>query len=93
VLYTISSRRGRRPAVPEKIAKFMKKFLLGLIAVAAVLLPMSQNAQAHVYYHHYWGGYHYAYGHRYWHHGYWYGGFWHAPYWAYGPGPVIIVAP
>jgi len=25
----------------------MKKFLLGLIAVAAVYLPLSQNAQAH----------------------------------------------
>jgi hypothetical protein len=25
----------------------MKKFLLGLIAVAAVFLPLSQNAQAH----------------------------------------------
>jgi hypothetical protein len=78
----------------------MKKFLLGLIAVVAVLLPMSQKAEAHVYYHHYWGGYHhywggyhYAYGHRYWHHGYWYGGIWYPPYWAWGPGPVVIVAP
>ena len=44
----------------------MKKFLLGLSAVAALLLPLSQNAQAHwvVYHHVYWH-------HHYWHHGYW----------------------
>ena len=70
----------------------MKKFLLGLIAVAAILLPLSQNASAHWgYYHHY----HYAYGHhRYWHHGYWYGGYWHPGYWYGYPGPVtVVVAP
>jgi hypothetical protein len=52
--------------------QFMKKFLLGLIAVAAVLLPLSQNAQAH------WGYYHRYYGdhHAYWHHRYWYSGYW-----------------
>ena len=74
----------------------MKKFLLGLIAVAAVLLPLSQNAQAHwVYYHHYYHGYHYAYWHhRYWHHGYWYAGCWYPGYWAGYPGPVtVVVAP
>ena len=74
----------------------MKKFLLGLIAVAAVLLPLSQNAQAHwVYYHHYYHGYHYAYWHhRYWHHGYWYAGSWYPGYWAGYPGPVtVVVAP
>jgi len=74
----------------------MKKFLLGLIAVAAVLLPLSQNAQAHwVYYHHYDHGYHYAYWHhRYWHHGYWYAGCWYPGYWAGYPGPVtVVVAP
>jgi hypothetical protein len=71
--------------------QYMKKFLLGLIAVAAVLLPLSQNAQAHWgYYHHYYG-YHHAYWHRSWHGGYWYGGFWHPGYW-YG-GPVVVVAP
>jgi hypothetical protein len=74
----------------------MKKFLLGLIAVAAVLLPLSQNAQAHWgYYHHYYHGYHYAYWHhRYWHHGYWYAGYWYPGYWAGYPGPVtVVVAP
>ena len=74
----------------------MKKFLLGLIAVAAVLLPLSQNAQAHwVYYHHYYHGYHYAYWHhRYWHHGYWYAGCWYPGYWVGYPGPVtVVVAP
>jgi hypothetical protein len=74
----------------------MKKFLLDLIAVAAVLLPLSQNAQAHwVYYHHYYHGYHYAYWHhRYWHHGYWYAGYWYPGYWAGYPGPVtVVVAP
>jgi hypothetical protein len=74
----------------------MKKFLLGLIAVAAVLLPLSQNAQAHwVYYHHYYHGYHYAYWHhRYWHNGYWNDGCWYPGYWAGYPGPVtVVVAP
>jgi hypothetical protein len=74
----------------------MRKFLLGLIAVAAVLLPLSQNAQAHwVYYHHYYHGYHYAYWHhRYWHHGYWNDGCWYPGYWAGYPGPVtVVVAP
>jgi len=42
----------------------MKKFLLGLIAVAAVFLPLSQNAQAH------WVHYVYVYHHVYWHHHY-----------------------
>jgi len=67
----------------------MRKFLLGLIAVAAVLLPLSQNAEAHWgYYHRYYGGYH----HAYWHHGYWYAGGWHPGY-CY-PGPVtVVVAP
>jgi hypothetical protein len=66
----------------------MRKFLLGLIAVAAVLLPFSQNAQAHWgYYHHYCGGYH----HAYWYHRYWHGGFWNSRYWY--PGPMVVVAP
>jgi hypothetical protein len=69
----------------------MKKFLLGLIAVAAVLLPLGQNAQAH------WGyyrhcGYRHAYWHRAWHGGYWYGGFWHPGYWYSGP-VAVVVAP
>ena len=69
----------------------MRKFLLGLIAIAAVLLPLSQNAQA------YWGHYyHRAYYHPYWHHRYWHGGYWNAGFWhpgcwAVGPGPVVIV--
>jgi hypothetical protein len=69
----------------------MRKFLLGLIAVAAVLLPLSQNAQAHWYYH----GYHYGYWHhRYWHNGYWYAGYWHPGCWVGYPGPVtVVVAP
>jgi hypothetical protein len=66
----------------------MKKFLLGFIAVAAVLLPLSQKAEAH------WGYYHHYYGYHSWHrgpwhHGYWYGGYWHPAYW----GPVVVVAP
>jgi hypothetical protein len=71
----------------------MRKFLLGLIAIAAVLLPLSQNAQAHWgYYHHYYGGYRHAYWHhRYWHGGFWTGGYWHPGYWY--PGPVVVVAP
>ena len=60
----------------------MKKFLLGLIALGAVFLPLSQNAQArwvvyrkvyvyrHVYVHHHL-----------WHHGYWYAGLWHPGFW------------
>ena len=64
----------------------MKKFILSLIAVIAVLLPLSQKAEAHwVYYRHpYWH-------HRYWHHGYWYAGFWHPGYWSYYGGPTIII--
>jgi hypothetical protein len=71
----------------------MKRFLLGLIAVAAVLLPLSQNAQAH------WGYYHRSYGyhrtywqHRYWHSGYRYAGYWHPGYWYSGP-VTVVVAP
>jgi hypothetical protein len=41
----------------------MKKFLLGFIAVAAVLLPLSQKAEAH------WGYYHHYYGYHSWHRG------------------------
>ena len=61
---------------------FMKKFLLSLLGVAAVLLPLSQNAQAHPYYYHPYYGEHHAYmHHRFWHHGYWYAGYWHPGYW------------
>jgi hypothetical protein len=66
---------------------FMKKFLLSLVAVAVVLLPLSQNAQAHWGYYHHYGYWH----HRYWHHGYWFAGYWHPGYWH--PGPVIVIAP
>ena len=60
--------------------ELMKNFLLGLSTVVAVLLPLSQNAQAKwVYYRKV-----YVYRHVYWHHqhhGYWYAGFWHPGYW------------
>jgi hypothetical protein len=49
--------------------ELMKKFLLGLIAVAAVFLPLSQNAQAH------WVHYVYVYHHVYWHQHYWHHGY------------------
>jgi hypothetical protein len=64
----------------------MKKLILSLIAVGAVLLPLSQKAEAHpVYYHHpYWH-------HRYWHHGYWYAGYWHPGFWGYYGWPTIII--
>jgi hypothetical protein len=65
----------------------MKTYLLRLIAVAAVFLPLSQNAQADWgYYHHYYG-----YHHAYWHHGYWYAGHWHPGYWYPGPVTVVVV--
>jgi hypothetical protein len=72
----------------------MRKFLLGLLAVLAMLLPMSQSAQARwVYYHRYYP-YHHIYVHRhYWHPGYWYAGFWYPGYWAWTPAPVVVVAP
>jgi hypothetical protein len=64
----------------------MKKFLLGLLAIAAVLLPLSQSAQAHWCYYRRCYGYHRVYwNHSYWRHGY----YWNAAY----PGPVIVVAP
>jgi len=98
VLSAISCRKGLGPSGIRK-NKIMKKFLLGLVAVAAVLLPMSQNAQAYwVHYSHYYGhpyyGHPYAYAHhRYWHRGYWYGGYWHTGFWGFYPAPVIVVAP
>ncbi|MBV9997535.1 MAG: hypothetical protein JO015_00320 [Verrucomicrobia bacterium] len=73
----------------------MKNLLLAFVTVAAVLLPLSENANAQYWRYHrrYYGyGYHHPYWHhRYWHRGYWYGGYWHPGYWA--PGPVIVVAP
>ncbi|HEY0792057.1 MAG TPA: hypothetical protein VGD78_13420 [Chthoniobacterales bacterium] len=66
----------------------MKKFLVGLLAVAGVLLPLSQNAEAYRgYYRFHRAGWH----HRYWRRGYWYGGYWHPGYWY--PGPVVVVYP
>jgi hypothetical protein len=60
----------------------MKKFLLGLSAVVAVLLPLSQNAQAHWVYYRKVYVYHHVYSnHRCWHHGYWYAGSWHPGCW------------
>ena len=53
----------------------MRKFLLGLIAVAAVFLPLSQNAPAHWVYYRKIYVYHHVYAnHGCWHHGYWYAG-------------------
>jgi hypothetical protein len=63
----------------------MKKLILSLIAVGAVLLPLSQKAEAHpIYYHPYWH-------HRFWHHSYWYGGYWHPGYWSYYGWPIVII--
>jgi hypothetical protein len=60
----------------------MKKLLLGLSAVVTVLLPLSQNAQAHWVVYHKVYIYHHVYvHHRSWHPGYWYAGFWHPGYW------------
>jgi hypothetical protein len=60
--------------------ELMKKSLLGLIAVAAVLLPLGQSAQAHWVVYRKVYVYHHGY-HRCWHHGYWVGGFWHPGCW------------
>jgi len=55
----------------------MKKLLLGLSAVVAVLLPLSQNAQAHWVVYRKVYVYHHVYSHhRCWHPGYWYAGYW-----------------
>jgi len=51
----------------------MKKFLLSLSAVVALLLPLSQNAQARLLYVRKIYVYRHVYPiHRCWHHGYWY---------------------
>jgi hypothetical protein len=60
--------------------ELMKKFLLALSAAVAVLLPLSQNAQAHWVVYRKVYVYHHVY-HRCWHHGYWSGGFWHPGCW------------
>ena len=57
--------------------QLMKKILLGLRAVVAVLLPLSQNAQAHWVYYRKVYVYHHVYvHHRTWHHDYWHPGYW-----------------
>jgi hypothetical protein len=62
--------------------ELMKKFLLGLSATAALLLPLSQNAEAHWVVYRKVYVYHHVYvHHRSWHPGYWYTGFWHPGYW------------
>ncbi len=66
----------------------MKRLILSSIAVCAVLLPLSQKAEAH-WGHRYW--YRYSYSHRYWHYGYWYAGWWHPGYWSYYARPTIII--
>jgi hypothetical protein len=53
---------------------------LGLSAAVAILLPLSQNAQAHWVVYRKVYVYHHGY-HRCWHHGYWSGGFWHPGCW------------
>jgi hypothetical protein len=69
----------------------MKKLILSLIAVSAVLLPLSQKAEAR------WGRrYDYCnsqayWHHRCWHHGYWYAGCWHPGFWDYYGSPTIII--
>jgi hypothetical protein len=56
----------------KKNLELMKKFLLGLSAVVAVLLPLSQNAQAHwVYYRKVYVYRHIYVHHHSWHHCYW----------------------
>jgi hypothetical protein len=61
-----------------------------LIAISAVLLPLSQKAEAH--WRHYGYSYHPAYWHhRCWYHGYWYAGFWHPGFWGYYGSPTIII--
>jgi hypothetical protein len=62
-----------------------------LIAVSAVLLPLSQKAEAHWGYHDGYGYHHAYWHHRYWHHGYWYAGFWHPGFWGYYGAPTIII--
>jgi hypothetical protein len=55
----------------------MKKFLLGLVALGAVFLPLSQNAQAHwVVYRKVYVYRHVYVHHRCWHHGYFTGTGW-----------------
>jgi len=62
--------------------ELMKKILLGLSAVVAVLLPLSQNAQAHWVVYRKTYVYHHVYSpHRCWHHGYWSAGVWHPGCW------------
>jgi hypothetical protein len=60
----------------------MKTFLLSLSAVASLLLPLSQNAQAHwVYYRKVYVYHHVYWHHRHWHPGHWYAGLWYPGYW------------
>ncbi|HYY29496.1 MAG TPA: hypothetical protein VE860_16235, partial [Chthoniobacterales bacterium] len=62
--------------------ELMKKFLLGLSAVVALLLPLSDNAQAHwVYYRKVYVYRHVYSNHHSWHPGYWYAGSWHPGFW------------
>jgi hypothetical protein len=68
----------------------MKKLTLGLIAVSAILLPLSQSAQAR------WVNYRHC--HAYpprqcWHPGYWYAGCWYPGYWSWYPTAVVVLAP
>jgi hypothetical protein len=64
---------GQVPRLLEtKTIVNMKTSLLALSSVAAFLLPLSQNAQAHWVYYRKVYVYHHVYSnHRYWHHGYW----------------------
>jgi hypothetical protein len=59
----------------------MKRLLLGLMAIAAFFLPLSQNVQAHwVVYRHIYVYHHVYWHHRSWQHGHWYAGPWHSGY-------------
>ena len=76
------SRQSPRLLETKNNRKLMKNILLGLSAVVAVLLPLSQNAQAHwVYYRKVYVYRHVYVHHRSWHPGYWYAGFWYPGYW------------
>ena len=76
------SRQSPRLLETKNNRQLMKNILLGLSAVVAVLLPLSQNAQAHwVYYPKVYVYRHVYVHHRYWHHGYWYAGFWYPGCW------------
>ncbi len=70
----------------------MKKTILLLLLIGAILLPLSPKAEARWVYYHRDSYYHPYWHHRYWHHGYWYAGMWHAGFWGFYPAPGVIIA-